>query len=415
MTLNKKDWKDSPDASTPVNQAALEDLEQRVYDSSVADATAAVTAQKGAANGIASLGSTSKVPTTQLPPLDQIPAPTGDVSLASHKLTNVADPVNPQDGATRAFVLANAGSGGGTATGTYKGDWQANTAYKAHDMVTQGGILYAANTDFTSGTDFSPVNWTAVSGGAFGDATATTKGVIQLAGDLGGTSSAPTVPNLAAKQNTSEKGAANGYASLGANGRVPDAQLPAVVAGRPGMRPSGVIAESFPFYSMAVNNVGVNLGNGTMKVTRFDDVVPAGTVITSITFVACTTTDSSADQTHLWFALYDAADFTLKAVTTDDTTNLWLKGTARTLNLSSPYTATVDFVPLVGLVQVATTRVLPLVASPSSASMADAFLTMFDGCPPGGNSSGGLSTPSTAPATCTAPTTVQSPCYCLLK
>lgn len=38
--------------------------------------------------------------------LDQMAAPSADVSLASHKLTNVTDPTNPQDAATKAYVDA---------------------------------------------------------------------------------------------------------------------------------------------------------------------------------------------------------------------------------------------------------------------------------------------------------------------
>lgn len=40
-------------------------------------------------------------------------------------------------------------------------------------------------------------------GGSVSDATATVKGVVQLAGDLSGTAAAPTVPGLAGKANTS--------------------------------------------------------------------------------------------------------------------------------------------------------------------------------------------------------------------
>lgn len=323
---------------------------------------------------------------------------------------NVVSSLNSRDAAVLDYVDATGGGG----SGTYKGDWQPSTAYKAHDLVTQGGILYAANADFTSGTDFTPVNWTAVSGGAFGDATATTKGVIQLAGDLGGTSSAPTVPSLASKQNTSAKGAANGYASLGANGRVPDTQLPSVISGAGGLRPAGALVEAFPIYALAANSSGVLLGQGTLKLSRGDEVVPAGTVITSISLFSNTATDA-LNQTHLWFALYDAADLTLKAVTVDDTTNTWLKSTKRTLNLSSPYTAPAEFVPMVGVVQVADTRTTVINAAGGGATMADAFLTLLSGAPPGGNSNGGLTTPSTAPATCTAPTAAQAPFYFFLS
>lgn len=64
-------------------------------------------------------------------------------------------------------------------------------------------------------------------GGSVGDATSSVKGVLQLAGDLGGTAAVPTVPGLANKISTSARGAVNGVASLDNTGRVPIAQLPA--------------------------------------------------------------------------------------------------------------------------------------------------------------------------------------------
>lgn len=49
-------------------------------------------------------------------------------------------------------------------------------------------------------------------------ATTTTRGLVRLAGDLGGTADSPTVPGLSSKLNTSQKGAANGVASLSSSG-----------------------------------------------------------------------------------------------------------------------------------------------------------------------------------------------------
>jgi hypothetical protein len=46
--------------------------------------------------------------------------------------------------------------------------WTPNTAYKAGDVVVQGGVLYSAKADFTSGATFSSVNWNAVGGPALG-------------------------------------------------------------------------------------------------------------------------------------------------------------------------------------------------------------------------------------------------------
>lgn len=57
------------------------------------------------------------------------------------------------------------------------------------------------------------------------DATTTTKGIVQLAGDLAGTAAAPTVPGLANKINTSEKGQPNGVAGLDGSGKIVPGQL----------------------------------------------------------------------------------------------------------------------------------------------------------------------------------------------
>lgn len=63
------------------------------------------------------------------------------------------------------------------------------------------------------------------------DATTTSKGIVQLAGDLAGTAAAPTVPGLAGKVNTSSLGQANGVATLDGTGKVPASQLPAPSGG----------------------------------------------------------------------------------------------------------------------------------------------------------------------------------------
>jgi hypothetical protein len=56
---------------------------------------------------------------------------------------------------SRSGALLSAGSGGAAGRA-----WQANTAYKAGDVVVQGGLLYTANADFTSGATFNATNWT---------------------------------------------------------------------------------------------------------------------------------------------------------------------------------------------------------------------------------------------------------------
>lgn len=49
-------------------------------------------------------------------------------------------------------------------------------------------------------------------------ATSSTRGLVKLAGDLSGTADVPTVTGLSSKLSTSQRGAANGVASLNANG-----------------------------------------------------------------------------------------------------------------------------------------------------------------------------------------------------
>lgn len=56
-----------------------------------------------------------------------------------------------------------------------------------------------------------------------GDATSTTKGVIRLTGDFGGTASSPTVPGLAQKVDAANIGQAGGVAALDGDGEVVNA------------------------------------------------------------------------------------------------------------------------------------------------------------------------------------------------
>jgi hypothetical protein len=67
-----------------------------------------------------------------------------------------------------------------------------------------------------------------VAGATIADATSSVKGKILLAGDLGGTATAPTVPGLILKLDANQKGVPNGVASLNAQGIIPSSQLPPV-------------------------------------------------------------------------------------------------------------------------------------------------------------------------------------------
>lgn len=61
-----------------------------------------------------------------------------------------------------------------------------------------------------------------------GDATASTKGLVRLTGDLGGTAASPTVPGLSSKIDSSQKAAASGVASLDGSAKIPTTQLPTI-------------------------------------------------------------------------------------------------------------------------------------------------------------------------------------------
>lgn len=143
--------------------------------------------------------------------------------------------------------------------GTLKDNVVTNKAL-APDAVDETSLVTGAGTDgqvlVKDSQTSGGMAWKTPSGGTVGNATTTNVGLVQLAGDLGGTATAPTVPSLAnkadksntytktevdtalsAKANTSslsgyiptgQKAAAGGVASLDSSGKVPSAQLPAI-------------------------------------------------------------------------------------------------------------------------------------------------------------------------------------------
>ena len=208
-----------------------------------------------------------------------------------------------------------------------------NTTVVSDGAVTSTKIASSAVTVDKIGTTAAPTSgqvlsyngsslaWTAPSVGVAADATSTTKGSVQLAGDLAGTATAPTVPSLANKAdkattytktevdtalsnkaNTSalaakadqsttytktevdtalsgkannsalasyiplaQKGAANGVASLDANGKVPVAQLP-----------SGGTATASTYFVLTRPGV-LNVSTGTTRL-----VLPKAATIVSV-------------------------------------------------------------------------------------------------------------------------------------
>ncbi|MEO6513849.1 MAG: hypothetical protein ABIR37_04135 [Candidatus Saccharimonadales bacterium] len=146
---------------------------------------------KGSVNGVATLDNAGKVPLAQMP--------------AGSVLTDATT--------TSKGVVQLAGDLGGTAAApTVPG-------LAAKYTMPVGGI---PETDLDSNVQ-TKLN----TGGSVGDATSSVKGVVQLAGDLSGSAAAPTVPALSNKVNNSEKGALSGIATLDGSGKVPVSQLPA--------------------------------------------------------------------------------------------------------------------------------------------------------------------------------------------
>ena len=146
--------------------------------------------QKGQSGGVATLDGTGKVPASQIP---------------------VGSIVTEATTSTAGIVQLSGDLGG-----TY--DAPRVPALASKYEIPAGGI---PATDLSSDVQ-TKLN----TGGAIGDATATTKGLVQLAGDLGGTASAPTVPGLVNKVNSSALGAVNGVATLDSTGKLATAQIP---------------------------------------------------------------------------------------------------------------------------------------------------------------------------------------------
>jgi hypothetical protein len=147
--------------------------------------------QKGDDNGVATLDATGRIPVGQMPS----GSIASDASTISKGVVQLAGDLSGTAIAPTVPALAN----------KYE---KPETGIPENDLSSD--VVTKLNT-----------------GGAIGEASTTTKGLIKLAGDLAGTADLPTVPGLNAKIDLSEKGAAKGVASLDLTGRVPVAQLPA--------------------------------------------------------------------------------------------------------------------------------------------------------------------------------------------
>lgn len=150
--------------------------------------------------------------------------------------------------------------------------------------------------------------------------------------------------------------------------------------------PTGAIAQSFDRRA-ASSTTGTN-SLSTGRLSMYSVYLTAGTVVTSITFISSGTALSAG--TNQWFALFDGGRNKL-AITNDDTSTAWGSNTAKTLNLTSPYTILADGTYYVGINVTASTvpNLLGLIGSSVLAAIppiiqgtADSGLTNPASCPP---------------------------------
>jgi hypothetical protein len=188
-----------------------------------------------------------------------------------------------------------------TALGT-----KANASDVSASLALKEDVSNKANTPLGSSTTLYPTQNavkiyvdTQVAGATIADASSSTKGKIQLAGDLAGTAAAPTVPGLALKANASEvtsalntkasssdlaaglalkldanqKGVANGVATLNSSGIIPSSQLPPVALSSTTVVASA--AEMLGLSSATVGSIAIRTDVAKNFVLR---ALPASTV-----------------------------------------------------------------------------------------------------------------------------------------
>lgn len=178
---------------------------------------------------------------------------------------------------------------------------KANTTHTHAEADITGlpADLAGKQNTLVSGTTIKTINSTSllgsgdivISGGTSSDATAVAKGIVQLAGDLGGTAAAPTVPGLAGKQATLVSATniktINGSTLLGSGDLV--------VTGTGGTTNLS--------QTLTSTTVGINSDTGTDIVIAAADATNAGVMTvadrTKLTGIATGATANSADATLL--------------------------------------------------------------------------------------------------------------------
>lgn len=303
-------------------------------------------ANKGVPNGYAGLDSAGKVPSAQLPavaaPPDATTTATGMIQLAGDLAGTATSPTVPAlagKASTATTITAGTGLTGG-------GDLSTNRTLAVSFGVAAGTVAQGNDSRIVGAEQTA--NKGTVNGYASldssgkvpaaqlpvaADATTTSKGIIQLAGDLAGTAAAPTVPGLANKvatattitagtgltgggdlstsrtltvsfgttagtaaqgndsritgaEQVSNKGAVNGYASLDGSGKVPTAQLPTSIMPQVFSSTGNVVVETgvHRLYNnrataWTINGVRASVGTAPTGASIIIDIKINGTTI----------------------------------------------------------------------------------------------------------------------------------------
>lgn len=124
----------------------------------------------------------------------RLPQPGGDEGEWGTILNEFLTVSHDTDGTVKADAVDASALQDGSVAGTKLQDNSVTSAKLSASGGSDGQVL-TKNSGASGG-----IEWSATTSAP--DATTTTKGIIQLAGDLGGTATAPTVPGLASKANT---------------------------------------------------------------------------------------------------------------------------------------------------------------------------------------------------------------------
>lgn len=114
-------------------------------------------------------------------------------------------------------------------------------------------------------------------------------------------------------------------------------------------QPTNTVTETIPRY-VEIGGKSI-LTSGTLQLTAV--ALEAGDVVNTITL--CSAGTALATGSNQWFCLIRQSDMAVLGKTSDDTSTAWAANTRKALNLASPVTITTDGMYYVGCLVVATT------------------------------------------------------------